>query len=291
MHYSQPRQPESILQNVTISVTIVNMNRVATPVRATELATWALAHGRGSLTTGQVAELLGVDEDQVRRRLNIPTRRGEWVQPTRGLWVPVPPEYRLWGAPPGIEIVDMMMRHRGIAYYVGWLTAAAIYGAAHQAPQVFQVAVDRQIRDRVVGRTRFVFAQRNTTLIPTIAHPTRDGSAQVSTVAATMLDVADDMMRAAGIDNAATIIAELSEHESFEMNDLTRLATAFPAAAGRRVGWILSQFTARNDLEPLRLAVYDAVSSTSRLDPYTTETGPVDTDWMLSINRRVEPEA
>lgn len=130
----------------------------------------------------------------------------------------------------------MIMRHRDIGYYVGWLSAAAIHGAAHQAPQVFQVAVDRQIRDRTVGRTRFVFAQREVADIPTIAHPTRDRSARVSTVAVTMLDVADDMLRAAGIDNAATVIVELSEHESFDATDLARLAPLFPAAAGRRVG-------------------------------------------------------
>ena len=54
---------------------------------------------------------------------------------------------------------------------------------------------------------------------------------------------------------------------------------------------MLSQFTERDDLEPLRLAVHDAVPSASRLDPYRTVSGPLDTDWMLSINRDVEPEA
>lgn len=260
-------------------------------VRAPELAVWALAHGRGSLTSEEIAGLLGVDEDQVRRRLHTPARRGEWIQPTRGLWVPVPPEYRTWGAPPGVEIVDMIMRHRRIGYYVGWLSAAAIYGAAHQAPQVFQVAVDRQIRDRVVGRTRFVFAQRDVANIPTIAFPTRDGSARVSTVAATMLDVADDMIRAAGIDNAATVIVELSEHDSFDGADLARLAPLFPAAAGRRVGWMLSQFAGRDDLESLRVAVSTLVASPSRLDPHSAVSGPIDTDWMLSVNREVQPES
>lgn len=264
---------------------------VSVRVRAPELANWALAHGRGSLTSSEIAELLGVGEDQVRRRLNAPARRGEWVQPTRGLWVPVSPEYRTWGAPPGIEIIDAMMRYRRIGYYVGWLSAAALHGAAHQAPQVFQVAVDRHIRDRVVGRTRFVFAQRDVPAVPTIAYPTRDGTARVSTVAATMLDIADDLVRAAGIDNAATVIIELSEHDSFDIDDLVHLAPSFPAAAGRRVGWILSKFTDRDDLQPLRQAVGPLVASASRLDPYTTDGGPVDADWMLSINRALEPEA
>ena len=184
-----------------------------------------------------------------------------------------------------------MMRHRRIGYYVGWLSAAALYGAAHQAPQVFQVAVDRHIRDRVVGRTRFVFAQRDVSAIPTIGHPTRDGTARVSSVAATMLNLADDLVRAAGIDNAATVIIEMSEHDSFNIDDLVQLATSFPAAAGRRVGWILSEFADRDDLEPLRRTVRSLAASASRLDPYAADSGPVDPDWMLSINRTLEPEA
>lgn len=280
------------MQIVTNSVTIVNMDSEVAPerVRAPELADWALAHGRGSLTTTEVALLLDVPEDQVRRRLHAPARRAEWVQPTRGMWVPVPPEYRTWGAPPGIEIVDTMMRHRGIGYYVGWLSAAAVHGAAHQAPQVFQVAVDRQLRDRVAGRTRFSFAQRPVARVPTIAFPTRDGSARVSTVAATMLDVANDMLRAAGIDNAATVIVELTEHDSFDVADLVSLAPLFPAAAGRRVGWMLATFTDRDDLEPLRTAVVPLVPSASQLDPYSNVSGAVDTAWMLTINRDVEPD-
>lgn len=264
---------------------------MADRVRAPELADWALARGRGSLTSLEIADLLGVGENQVRQRLNAPARRGEWIQPTRGLWVPVPPEFRTWGAPPGIEIIDAMMKHRGTGYYVGWLSAAALYGAAHQAPQVLQVAVDRHIRDRVVGRTRLSFARREVASIPCINHPTRDGTARVSTVAATMLDVADDLLIAAGIDNAATVIIELSEHHSFEINQLVQLAPSFPAAAIRRVGWILSEFTDRADLAILARTARDAITSVSRLDPHRTDGGSIDNHWMLSINRELEPEA
>jgi predicted transcriptional regulator of viral defense system len=265
---------------------------VAAP-RAPELADWALAHCRASLTNTEIAELLDLPEDQVRRRLHLPARRHEWVTPTRGLWVPVPPEYRTWGAPPGIEIVDAMMQHRGIGYYVGWLSAAALYGAGHQAPQVFQVAVERQMRDRIVGRTRFVFAQRDVASIPTIDHPIRSGSARVSTVAATMLDVADDVERAAGLDNVATIILELAEHESFDVADLARLAPRFPAAAGRRVGRLLEHYSWGDnlDLEPLRRAVRDAVPSPSRFDPASPDRGFIDPAWMVRVNSDVTDES
>lgn len=265
----------------------------ATTPRAPELASWALAHGRASLTSSEIAQLLDVPEDQVRRRLHAPARRNEWVTPTRGLWVPVPPEYRTWGAPPGIELVDATMRHRGISYYVGWLSAATLYGAGHQAPQVFQVAVDRQIRDRVVGRTRFVFAQRDVDRISTIEHPTRTGVARVSSVAATMLDVADDVERAAGLDNAATVILELADHASFNIADVTRLATRFPAAAGRRVGYLLEHYgwSGNPDLEPLRQTVREAVLSPSRLNPASPDRGNLDPGWMIRVNSPVLEES
>ncbi|MHB9004011.1 MAG: type IV toxin-antitoxin system AbiEi family antitoxin domain-containing protein [Coriobacteriia bacterium] len=270
------------------------MERGSVPtLRAPELADWALAHGRASLTGAEIAQLLDVPQDQVRRRLHAPARRNEWVSPTRGLWIPVPPEYRTWGGPPGIETVDAMMRHRGIGYYVGWLSAAALYGAGHQAPQVFQVAVDRQMRDRIAGRTRFVFAQRNVDGIPTADHPTRSGSARVSTVAATMLDVADDVERAGGIDNVATVVVELADHESFDVADLARLAPSFPAAAGRRVGLLLEHFGWRGDLdlETLRQSVRDAVPSPSRLDPASPDRGYLDPGWMLRVNSDVSDES
>jgi len=262
-------------------------------LRAPELADWALAHGRAALTGAEIAQLLDVPEDQVRRRLHAPAQRSEWVLPTRGLWIPVPPEYRTWGAPPGIEIIDAMMRHRGIRYYVGWLSAAALYGAGHQAPQVFHVAVDRQMRDRVVGRTRFAFAQRDVLRIPTIEHPTRSGTAHVSTVAATMLDVAGDVERVGGIDNAATVVLELAEHDRFDIDELARLAARLPAAAGRRTGFLLERlgWSGDHDLDALREAVRHAVASPSLLDPTRPDRGRLDTGWMVRVNADVADES
>src|SRR5262249_50589946 len=145
---------------VLVGSTISDMNTIPVVVRPVDSADWMLARGRSSATTAEMAEILDVAPDLVRVRLHPYVRRGEWVSPARGLWIPVPPEYRLWGAPEGIEIVDRVMRHLGVQYYVGWLSAAALYGAAHHAPQVFQVAVSRHVADRQVGRTNFRFAAR-----------------------------------------------------------------------------------------------------------------------------------
>lgn len=260
-------------------------------VRAPELAAWLLSRGRDSATTAELVSLLGVPADQVRRRLHAPARRGEWVSPARGLWIPVPPEYRTWGAPPGIEIVDVLMKHVDVDYYVGWLSAAEIHGASHQAPQVFQVATSQHVRQRSVGRTRFQFLTRSSLdEIPTIERPTRSGYARVSTREATMLDVASDVLLAGGIDNVATVIIELGEDE-LDGGALVRLSEHFPVSAGRRVGWILDEFTERDDLTSLRDAVGRRAVSTSMLDPSGPTVGGIDDRWGVRVNRDVQEES
>jgi predicted transcriptional regulator of viral defense system len=263
----------------------------STRVRATELADWALSRGRPHLTTREVAELVDVPEDQVRRRLHAPSRRGEWVQPVRGLWFPVPPEFRTWGAPPGIEIVDAMMLHLNVQYYVGWLSAAALFGATHQAPQQFQVASSRDVRDTVVGRTHFVFRTRSRAgESPTVAWPTRAGTARVSSVEATILDVATDIEVAGGLDNAATVIVELSENEAFRVTALADIAERFPAAGARRAGWVLETFGGRQDLDSFAASASTMTRSASRLDPARSLAGTLDDRWGLRLNADVEPD-
>ncbi len=131
-----------------------------TATRAPRLADWALSHGRSAFSTSDLAGILGVPPAQVSERLSAPLARHEWCTPARGLWVPVPPEYRAWGAPPGIEIVEALTQHLAVPYYVGWLSAAQQQGVAQQSPQLLQIAVSRQVRDRQVGRTRFAFRLR-----------------------------------------------------------------------------------------------------------------------------------
>ncbi len=259
-------------------------------VRAPEAADWALARGISAFSSAELADLLGVPEDQVRRRLHVHAQRAEWVMPVRGLWVPVRAEYRTWGAPPGVEIIDAMMEHLDARYYVGWLTAASLLGAAHQAPQVFQVAVDRQVRDRTVGRTRFEFAQRDVESVDTVAFPTQSGSAWISSVATTAMDLAVDVARGGGIDNVATVLVELADLDAFDPTEIARVAALFPAVAGRRVGYLLERFAGRDDLESLHDVVHDAVESPSRLDPGGSPSGSVDPRWMLYLNREVEPD-
>ena len=183
-----------------------------------------------------------------------------------------------------------MMRHLDVPYYVGWLTAAALHGASHHAPQVFQVAVNRHVADRQVGRTRFRFATReDAPVLPVITRTTRSGVARVSTPEVTALDLASDLALAGGIDNAATVILGLAE-DSLDVVTLAGLSPLFPAAAVRRTGWILETIGERDDLQPLADAARLRTEATSFLSTAGPRNGTTDRRWSLRINADVEAE-
>jgi hypothetical protein len=81
-------------------------------------------------------------------------RRGRIASPRRGFYVLVPVEYREAGCPPVSWFIDDLMRFLKQPDYVGLLSAAAIHGAAHQQPMLFQVVTDRPSRPVRVGRVR-----------------------------------------------------------------------------------------------------------------------------------------
>lgn len=262
-----------------------------TTVRAPLLADWALAHGRSHLTTAEAADLLGVPADQVRHRLAAPAARHEWASPARGLWVPVPPEYRTWGAPPGIELVDLLAAHVQVDYYVGWLSAAELHGASHHAPQVFQVAVTRALRNRTIGRTAFSFHTRPVLVdLPVTQHPTIHGSARVSTPEVTALDLAHDIHLSGGVDNAATVLLELEDSVGLDRTELERLAPLFPATSLRRLGYVLDRCGKASGLEGLEALVAKGPPSDSRLSPTAGLTGRLDPRWRLRLNHDLEVE-
>src|SRR5437660_11328429 len=71
-------------------------------------------------------------------------RRKHLLNPRRGFYVIVPPQFASWGAPPPAWYIDALMHHEHQAYYVGLLKAAELHGATHQAVMEFQVVAGKR---------------------------------------------------------------------------------------------------------------------------------------------------
>jgi predicted transcriptional regulator of viral defense system len=177
-----------------------------------------------------------------------------------------------------------MMCHLDRRYYVGLLSAAELHGVAHQRPQVFQVVVDRQLLPRRVGRTEMRFYTSGKIRgVPTVRKTTPTGEVLVSSVEATVLDLAFRPVESGGIDNVATVIGELVEERQVDVDALAAVAEVFPASALRRVGWMLERVCGLDVAD--RISAHDA--EPTMLDPHGSRRGPIDPTWKVIVNTDV----
>jgi AbiEi antitoxin C-terminal domain len=110
------------------------------PMNHVEISASALStHVSHLLSRGQVvftgaeAELaLGIGRGPFLDAAERLQRRKHLLNPRRGFYVVVPPQFASLGAPPPNWYIDALMRHEGEAYYVGLLKAAELHGATHQ---------------------------------------------------------------------------------------------------------------------------------------------------------------
>lgn len=269
--------------------TIISKQEVGI-LKPSNLPDWLLSHGIPTITTEECAHLFGIPVNEVPQRLVRLRGNGHLVSVARGLWAVVPAEYREMGAPEPFIYIDPLMNYYGCDYCVGWLSSAAMQGARHQASQVFQVAVDRHIRKRQVGRSELQFFDRS--YIKELSKrrvTTSRGTVVAASPAATMLMVSSDLIISGGIDNAATIITELAEENPDYEKDLIKDASLFPRASVARLGWILERITGECLSDDLAHYCNETEFPTA-LSSYDKRKGRVDKRWNVIENRAVEAD-
>ena len=250
-----------------------------------------MGRGRHYIQTVEVAELLGIDTDVVSDSLQRAREAGKLISVTKGGWVPVPPEYRAAGAPPPVHFIDQMMGHLGHPYYVGFLSAAAMHGASHQATMVLQVVTPARLRDRQIGAGRIQFIQRSNTaeqLCEQKNVPT--GRVTVSSAVATVFDLVSFPRAGGGLSNVATVIGDLLVEGQLIPNTLVDAAGLYPVAVVQRAGHLI-EFMARETGITVDVDGLAAFVAHAELTPLATGRPPsIDRDdrWRVQINTRIE---
>ena len=103
------------------------------------------------------------------------------------------------------------MSHLDLHYYVGVLSAAALHGAGHQQPMVFQVIANRATRPMQAGRVRIkVHTSRTVKAMPVTRVETETGFMMVGTPETTAFDVVRFFSAAGHWSNVATVLSELA---------------------------------------------------------------------------------
>jgi len=263
-------------------------------VRASDLPDALIARGRHWITLPEVAELLAVPREQVPPIMARLRKKRQIFSPTRSAYVPIPAEYRLWGAVPATHFVDPLMAQLKHPYYVGYLSAAEIHGAAHQRPQVFQVVTTVQVRNRSFGRVVLEFIKDvNAVDHPVVLVNTPTGTMRVATPEVTLLDLVGSPRHGGGLSNVATVAADLVALGQLEPEELVRAAKTYPIAVVQRSGWILDHVATLTNTsivtDPLVEVARARVEPTA-LDAGGPRSGELDLRWNILVNTDVEPD-
>ena len=216
-----------------------------------------LSIGRMEFTAKEAERALGVGHGAFLDAAERLQRRKALLSPRQGFYVVVPPQFASWGAPPPAWYIDSMMRHEGKAYYVGLLKAAELHGASHQAVMEFQVVTDKRLPRTRAGRSLIVFYFRKNMEAVTTGiedYKTDTGMMKLSSAALTALDLLRYPQATGGINNIATVLADL--RHKIDPSQLAFLSMQVERPVVQRLGYLLEHLRHDTLAEPMLEALH-----------------------------------
>lgn len=234
---------------------------------------------------------LGVSAAAAKLALNRLAKQGLVASPARSFYVIVPPEYRSLRSLPADQFIPALMQRLGLSYYAGLLSAAQYHGAAHHRPQEFQVMLAKSRRPLVCGAVRVAFIVRKRIGdVPLQSFNTPRGTILVSTPEATAVDLVGYPHHAGGLDQVATILAELAER--IDPGKLVAAAQTAPIPWAQRLGYLLDRVDAGDKASALKDYVRRQAHQSAALLPTAPhKKSKRDERWKLYVNAEVEAEA
>lgn len=266
------------------------MKSEANPLNGRDFITGLAASGRYHFTSSEAQSALGVSNNATKLVISRLTKQHLVASPSRGFYVVLPPEYQALGCLPADQFIPALMKHWEQSYYVGLLSAAQYYGAAHHRPQEFQVVIAKKHRSIECGVVRVSFITRKRlTDVPVQSFNTPRGTILVSTPEATAVDIVGYYYHVGGLDQVATILVDLSER--IDPDKLVLAAHTAPIAWAQRLGYLLEQVGVGEKTIGLKAYVRQYAKEASPLLPKKEHRdSPRSEDWKLYINTEVEVE-
>jgi len=247
--------------------------------------------GRYSFLRTEALAQSGLSAGAVGKALQRAVKRGRLVHPKEYFYVIVPLEYRAAGSPPVSWFIHDLMSAMKYPYYVGLLSAAALHGASHQQPQVFQVLTDRSVRSVGAGQMRIAFYVSKYIIRAAVMDiKTSTGMMRVATPETTVVDLVRFAKAAGHLDHVAAVIAELAS--SLKPKRLvTALAVIDDIPNAQRLGYILELARQRNLAKAVHHWIRRRIERYQPLRPDQPIAGARESRrWHLLINAPLEIE-
>ncbi len=154
--------------------------------------------------------------------------------------------------------INAMMKHREVNYYVGVLSAAAYWGASHQAAMSYQIVVDKNIKPIYFKGIKIEFIFKSHICLEYGIDKVQGvgGIFNISNPELTAFDIVHFTKRAGELNNVATILEEL--HEKLNLSKMSALIKKrrIPTQTLQRMGYIFDNVL---KLEKLAACIEKAV--------------------------------
>jgi len=247
------------------------------------------SQGRYAFTVEELKNQIKVSVQALRQNLFRLKCKNEIAIIRQGFYVIIPPEYAKHGKLPPYLFIDDLMKSLDKPYYVGLLSAAALYGAAHQQPTAYTV-ITKSPAPRSVEKLKIIFfSKQEFSKDGIIQQKTPAGYINVSSPELTALDFFDYLHKF-GINRITTVLQELSEE--MKPSFLLKIARQYHnTAAIQRLGYVLEKVVMAEKLsDTLWKALNERTCFPVPLSPQKEKKGETDNRWKVIINMEIESD-
>jgi predicted transcriptional regulator of viral defense system len=245
--------------------------------------------GRYSFTYKEALYAFDISEQALDQNLYRLKSKNAIATIRKGFYVLISPEYSSRGMLPASLFIDDLMHSVNKEYYVALLSAAALYGAAHQQPMEYFVVIEspaiRNIKNNKIVINFLVKKQWSSNDV--VKKNTDAGFINVSSPELTALDLLYYSANIS-INRAFTVLQEL--HEEMNSADLLKTAKQYPqTAAIQRLGYLLDRELKMEKLSsPLLKVLNDRTCYFTPLVASKGKKGIPDIKWKIIVNSEVE---
>lgn len=193
------------------------------------------------------------------------------------------------GQIPYFEFLDDLMKSLDKNYYLALLNAAALYGAAHQQPQVVYVFSTPPAPRNIKSQNLVFLTKSNWNEEFIVQKKTQTGFIKVSSPELTALDLCTYIWKF-GVNRVTTILIEL--YEEMKPSILRKIAKEYDTVSSlQRLGYILENFTKNEKLiNIIDVILQDKKTYYVPLSPKKEKKGEYNHKWKIIVNMQIEPD-
>ena len=247
--------------------------------------------GRYAFTFEELQKHFDLSEESLLQGLYRYKQKKKIAQIRKGFYAIITPEYSKQQMLPPPLFIDDLMKSLNKPYYVALLSAAAIWGAAHQQPmEYFVIAQTPAPRNIISNRLKIIFiSKRQWKNEDIIQKNTKSGYIKVSSPELTALDLMLYSNKF-GINSIVTVLQELVQSIKYSL--LLKTAKGISETPTiQRLGYVFDNFLMEKKLAE---ALYKAISKRNfqqvLLSKQKAKFGTLDKKWNVIVNTHIESD-